>query len=245
VESPQTRIRQLAAQQLKAFKTLVHAADEQKRQELAKERNELVARQNLAKGGGGGLALVQRMKDKAALEKCNPSLRTRPISDKSKEFASIAVTNELRKALDREFKALGIGHIQTKLKERSIRGKMLHQLLLDLPTTNRIDEILSEGEQRAIALGSFLAELTLANHSCGIVFDDPVSSLDHWRRKDVARKLVAEAKIRQVIVFTHDTAFLGQLCDEIEAECIPNAMMFLEWQACSPGSERVPVMPPR
>ena len=94
---------------------------------------------------------------------------------------------------------------------------MFHQLLLDLPIANKIEEILSEGEQRAIALGSFFAELALANHSCGIVFDDPVSSLDHWRRLNVARRLVEEAKSRQVIVFTHDTSFLGQLCDEIEA----------------------------
>ncbi|MBK6737940.1 MAG: hypothetical protein IPG64_08455 [Haliea sp.] len=81
-----------------------------------------------------------------------------------------------------EFTAMGIGHIKTKLKERNVRGKMFHQLLLDLPTTNRIDEILSEGEQRAIALGSFFAELALANHKCAIIFDDPVSSLDHKER---------------------------------------------------------------
>ena len=235
IDSPRTRIRQLAALQLRASRTLVRAADEGKKQELAKEHTELVARQNLAKSLKAVLELFQRMKNKAALEKCRPSLRTRPISDKSKEFAHIAVTGELKKALDREFDDLGIGHIQTKLKEQSVRGKMLHQLLLDLPTTNKIDEILSEGEQRAIALGSFLAELALANHSCGIVFDDPVSSLDHWRRKHVAHRLVKEAKIRQVVVFTHDTSFLGQICDEIDADGISHSMMFLEWQDGSPG----------
>lgn len=235
VEAPRRRIRQLSAQQLRQFRTLIRAADEEKRKELAAERKELVARQNLAKSLKAVLVLVQRMKDKAALEKCRPSLRTRPISDKSKEFASVAVTEALKKALDREFKALGVGHIQTRLKERGDRGRILHQLVLDLPTTAKIDEILSEGEQRAIALGSFLAELSLANHLCGIVFDDPVSSLDHWRRRDVARRLVEEARIRQVVVFTHDTSFLGQLCDEIEGAHIPHSMMFLEWQGDSPG----------
>jgi energy-coupling factor transporter ATP-binding protein EcfA2 len=112
---------------------------------------------------------------------------------------------------------------------------MLHQLILDLPTAAKIDEILSEGEQRAIALGAFLGELTLANHSCGIVFDDPVSSLDHWRRRNVARRLCEEAKIRQVVVFTHDTSFLGQLSDEIDEGMIPHSMMFLEWQNGTPG----------
>lgn len=234
-EFPRARVRQSAARQLREHRTLVKAADEENRKKLEEELSELSARQNLAKSLAAIVELLERMKKKAALEKCRSSLKTRPISDKSKEFATVAVTDELRKSLDAEFAALGIGHIKTKLKERSVRGKMFHQLLLDLPTTNRIDEILSEGEQRAIALGSFFAELALANHSCGIVFDDPVSSLDHWRRRDVARRLVEEAKIRQVVVFTHDTSFLGQLCDEIDAAGIPNFMSFLEWRNGSPG----------
>lgn len=234
-DSPRTRVRQLAAHQLRSHRTLVKASDEEKRKNLESELSELSARQNLAKSLAAVIALLERMKKKAALEKCRSSLKTRSISDKSKEFSTVAVTDELRKALDGEFKELGIGHVKTKLKERSVRGKMLHQLLLDLPTTKKIDEILSEGEQRAIALGSFFAELALADHKCGIVFDDPVSSLDHWRRRNVARRLVEEAKVRQVVVFTHDTSFLGQLCDEIDAAAIPNSMSFLEWRDGSPG----------
>ncbi|MBO2604353.1 AAA family ATPase [Shewanella algae] len=233
--SPRGRIRQLAAQQLRIFRTLTRAADETKRTKLERELSELTARQSLAKSLNAVVELLGRMNKKSSLEKCRPALKTRSISDKSKEFATVAVTDELRKALDKEFEALGIGHIKTKLKERSSRGKMYHQLLLDLPVTNKIDEILSEGEQRAIALGSFFAELALANHSCGIILDDPVSSLDHWRRRNVARRLVEEAKNRQVVVFTHDTSFLGQLSDEIEAAGIPNSTFFLEWRGGAPG----------
>jgi energy-coupling factor transporter ATP-binding protein EcfA2 len=235
-DSPRRLVRQLAAHQLQTFRTLVKAADEDKRIKLEKERCELLARQSLSKCLKAVLELLDRMKAKAALEKCRPCLKTRPISDKSKEFSTVAVTDELRKALDKEFNTLGIGHIKTKLKEKSVRGKMFHQLLLDLPIANKIEEILSEGEQRAIALGSFFAELALANHSCGIVFDDPVSSLDHWRRINVARRLVEEAKSRQVIVFTHDTSFLGQLCDEIEDEGIPSSTSFLECRSGLPGN---------
>ena len=39
----------------------------------------------------------------------------------------------------------------------------------------------------------------------------PVSSLDHMHREAVAKRLVAEAAHRQVIVFTHDLAFLFEL----------------------------------
>ena len=234
-ESPRARVRQVAAHQLRVHRTHLKAADEDDRKKLEDELRELSARQNLAKSLPAIIDLLGRMKNKAALEKCQSSLKTRPISDKSKELATAAVTEELRKALDVEFAALGLSHIKTKLKERSVKGKMLHQLLLDLPTTNRIEEILSEGEQRLIALGSFFAELTLANHQSGIIFDDPVSSLDHWRRRNVARRLVEEARVRQVVVFTHDTSFLGELCDQIELAGIPNSMSFLEWIGGSPG----------
>ncbi|MBK6509643.1 MAG: AAA family ATPase [Haliea sp.] len=130
---------------------------------------------------------------------------------------------------------MGIGHIKTKLKERNVRGKMFHQLLLDLPTTNRIDEILSEGEQRAIALGSFFAELALANHKCAIIFDDPVSSLDHKRRGRVAKRMLREAKTRQVIVFTHDVVFLEQLRTECKRTEIEPTIASLDRAGASAG----------
>lgn len=234
-ENPRKSIRFLVAKQLRASRTFIRAAGEEKKKRLTIERNELSARKDLAKSLDAVLALLKRIKDKAALEKCYEQLKTRQISDQSKEFASMAVTEELKNALDREFEALGVSHIKTKLNERNERGKILHQLLLDLPTQNKIEEILSEGEQRAIAIGAFLADLSLANHSCGIVLDDPVSSLDHWRRKNVARRLVDEASRRQVIVFTHDTSFLGQLCDEIDEQGISHSMMFLELRGNCPG----------
>ncbi len=235
VGSPRVRVRQLAARQLRTYRRLVRAADEAKRKRLEKELRELVARNNLSTSLKAIIELLNRMKNKSALEKCREDLKTRPISDKSKKLATVAVTEELKKALNAEFQALGIGHIKAKLKERNDRGKMYHQLLLDLPTTRRIDEILSEGEQRVIALSAFFAELTLANHSGGIVLDDPVSSLDHWRRRNVARRLVNESKRRQVIVFTHDTSFLGQLRDEIDVSGVPSSTSFLEWQGGYPG----------
>lgn len=212
--SPRDRVRQLAAGQFKSYRRLAKAAEEEKRKKLQKEFDELSARQSLSKSLNAVIDLVERMKRIAVLEKCRSALKTRSISDKSKELASKAVTEELRKALEQEFTALGIGHIQVKLKERIDKGKMLHQLILDLAVIKNIDEILSEGEQRAIALGSFFAELTVANNKCGIVFDDPVSSLDHKRRKLVAKRLIQEATNRQVVVFTHDVVFLEQLRTE-------------------------------
>jgi len=214
---------------------LEKAGDEQQKQTLENERAELRARSTLSQRLKAVLDLIQRMKTKAMLEKCEKDLKTTGISNKAKEFATKAVTAELKIALDAEFNALGVGHIKTRLNERVERIKMKLTLVLDLPVTKRLEEILSEGEQRAIAIASFLAELHLAGHKGGIIFDDPVSSLDHYWRKNVAIRLVKEAKIRQVVVFTHDTVFLGELLDHIEQEKVDSLMRHLEWNNGRPG----------
>ncbi len=226
--SPRQKLRDLAARQLRGSLTFNRVADEMKKKSLEKEREELLARQNLSKNLDAVLSLIERMKMRHALEQCKKDLKTTPISTKSKEFASNTVTATLKNALNDEFKDLGIGHIKTKLKERGSKGKFFTQLLLDLPTNKKLEHILSEGEQSAIAIGSFLAELKLANHEGAIVFDDPVSSLDHKHRRKVAKRLAAESLKRQVLMFTHDVVFLNQLRDECEKLKAPPVISFLE-----------------
>ena len=68
-------------------------------------------------------------------------------------------------------------------------------------------EILSEGEYRCVALAGFMAELATNDSDSGIIFDDPVSSLDHLHREAIAKRLAAEGRSRQMIVFTHDLPF--------------------------------------
>jgi len=76
--------------------------------------------------------------------------------------------------------------------------------------------VLSEGEQTAAALGDFLTEVTLNETPVGIIFDDPVSSMDHMRKELIAKRLVEEATKRQVIIFTHDIIFSHYLATEAE-----------------------------
>ena len=204
------------------------AIDDKQKLLLKAELGELKARAALVPHKDAVLALIERMKVKALLTKCKDDLKTKPISDKSKEFATNAVTAPLRQALKEEFEALGVAHMAPRLAESVERGKMKYKLALDVVIPAQIRDILSEGEQRAIALGCFLAELRTGGHGGGIVFDDPVSSLDHTRRQNVARRLVEEAKTRQVIIFTHDTSFLGELRDLIEQTGIEHLIHHLE-----------------
>lgn len=77
-------------------------------------------------------------------------------------------------------------------------------------------KVLSEGEQKVLALADFLAEARLVGITAPVIFDDPVSSLDHRRLNEVARRIARLAEDNQVIVFTHDILFATTLIDLLE-----------------------------
>lgn len=213
-DSLRQTLRNLAARQYRRSRDYQKACDEARAAALKKERASLLARKALSLCQEQVLALLDRLKKKHALEGCRSDLNTKPISLKSRDLASTVVTSELKDALDREFRGLGMEHRNTKLKQNTVKGQIRYRLVLDVPTSSKVEDILSEGEQRAIAVGSFLAELALASHSAAIVFDDPVSSLDHVCRRKVARRLVKEARNRQVVVFTHEVTFWADIVEE-------------------------------
>lgn len=185
------------------------------REAMNAEVLELRARQALSQRIEALHAYHKGKKTQAALSKCLQELRTKPISDKAGALASSAVTAQLSDALNEEFSKLGVRHLHTSLKARNDKGKTKLKLALDLPGAKSPELVLSEGEQRVIAISAFFAELRVSNHRGAAIFDDPVSSLDHWRRQSVAGRLVDEARSRQVVVFTHDTIFLAELIEAI------------------------------
>jgi len=71
--------------------------------------------------------------------------------------------------------------------------------------------ILSEGEQKVIALADFIAETNITTINKGIIFDDPVNSLDEERKKVIAERLCDLSVTKQVVVFTHDLVFVSGL----------------------------------
>jgi len=201
--------------------TLDEADDEEARAKLVAEHAELQARTELKKIKAAVLSAIDRLALSESLEKCRKPLHTRTISTKSREVSEAAVSADLAKALNSEFGELGVSDLHVSLKSRSDKGRVLHKLVLELPGIDNPGAILSEGEQRAIAIGSFLAEVGLSGGKAGVVFDDPVCSLDHRRRERVAKRLVREAKQRQVIVLTHDIYFLCVLMEEAGRESVP------------------------
>ena len=150
-----------------------------------------------------------RLEERHRLEDCAQQCRstaiTRRITDRRREI----LTPTLRAALATELERLRLTHIPLDLTDRGRGAESIIEIALD--ARQRVannSEILSEGEQRALALACFLAELQEIGTDHGIIVDDPVSSLDHSRMSAVAERLAEEASNgRQVIVFTHNILF--------------------------------------
>ncbi|WP_176058562.1 AAA family ATPase [Paraburkholderia sp. BCC1876] len=201
-------------------KTLEASADEAARAKLIVERAELDARHKLSEVKDAVLEAISKYEYCAKLQKCIDGTDTRGISRKSTELSRTLASKELADALNEELKKLKCHELQVFMKPESPGGRTQFKLTLQLPGSATPAAILSEGEQRAIAIASFLAETKLGGGRGGIIFDDPVSSLDHRRRWEVAERLVEESLKRQVIVFTHDIYFLcilEQKADELKA----------------------------
>jgi energy-coupling factor transporter ATP-binding protein EcfA2 len=158
-------------------------------------------------------------------------LARREVLDKAKKFSTRAVT-ELSKRLttqyvsealcerfSKELNRLGLTYLDVRLSPSDVsKGKLFHRLTLNAKQDAPLREVVSEGEFRCLALAAFLAES--GSNASGLLFDDPVSSLDHTWRDRIAQRLAEGAKVRQVVVFTHDIAFHLLLREAAESPSI-------------------------
>lgn len=101
------------------------------------------------------------------------------------------------------------------------QGTTVKEYRLDFAEDYNPSQILSEGEQNACSIADFLTEVEIDKNNCGIIFDDPVTSLDHERKDKIAQRLAVEAGQRQVAVLTHDIVFMSQLAKYAERNKIP------------------------
>jgi AAA domain len=86
-------------------------------------------------------------------------------------------------------------------------------------------KVLSEGEQKVIALADFLAEVSLRQSPAPVIFDDPVNSLDYRRIAEVSQRIAALVSEHQVVVFTHNIWLAVELLATFESrkdECTYN-----------------------
>ena len=179
---------------------------------LRGELAELRAREALSERLDSIVRRVERLRERARLDARRGELRTNAISTRLRTFADGFVTEDLQAALREQLAALNFEDIELIACRTSGRGGTPRVGLKIRAKGNvPLRNVLSEGEQRRLALAFFLAEISVAYPGCAVVLDDPVCSVDHQGRRHIAATLVRAAADRQVIVFTHELTFLHEL----------------------------------
>ncbi len=219
--SPEAEIR-AAAKVLRDRATQLRAQASPMEAKSQSELTELESRVLLRTNQQAVLQDIERRKRLAAYSECLDDTSTQAITRKSSELTKRLVTDQLRSVFQDELAKLKFTDLAVEIQSAGgTRGALFHHLVFTGVPGVAVTDVLSEGESRALSLAAFLTELSTSTTRSAIIFDDPVSSLDHIWRERIAARLVAEAQGRQVIVFTHDLFFLRTLEDEAARVGVP------------------------
>ena len=204
---------------------------------LVARRDELAAKEWLETVKADVIAQIGRLVKIEGLNKAAKTTATNKITALSTQLAGSLVTHRLRARFAQEVNKFGVAGLAVELQQaRSSAGiPYFHVRLISKPD-KPVGDILSEGEHRCVALAAFMAELATTEATSSIVFDDPVSSLDHIHRDKVAARLAEESLKRQVIIFTHDIAFLVLLEEVCRATRLRTAIP-IAYRVVSKGAD--------
>lgn len=155
-------------------------------------------------------------------------IKSRLLSTLSTKAHNELLTKALKQKFSDELGFIGHSGLDVKLETtRTTKGVSNTRLVL-LESSKAITSILSEGEQKAVALALFLAEIGMQKVANPIILDDPVNSLDHRIAEKFAERLLSLDN--QVILFNHNRFFLdyfetskkNHICKSIDSDCNNN-----------------------
>ncbi|MFF0923621.1 AAA family ATPase [Rhizobium leguminosarum] len=190
------------------------AKDDTTRAATRKRRDELTDRKKLGADLAIVLARLDDLEERLKLLECCEAVETGSVSRQMTALRRSLVMEHLENRILDEIQSLGLSHIPFSVNDRSQDGQSYFEVGLAAQKATANNRVLSEGEQRALALACFLAEAGGDTSRHGLIIDDPVSSLDHLRVRKVASRLVGEAANgRQVIIFTHNLLFFNEVVD--------------------------------
>lgn len=182
---------------------------ETKEKELKNKINSLENRKLLNSKKDELVKVLDTHKERKVLEANQSKFNTISVSKKTSEARKAIIGDSFQTIFQEEIKKLKRGYLPIKLDLETEKGKS--RISQNISNKYKLSEILSEGEQKAIALAEFITELQLDSSSAPVIFDDPVSSLDHKIIDDVAKRLVNLSSDRQVVVFTHSVILLNSI----------------------------------
>lgn len=221
-DNPRASIAALERRTRAYSEELRKAAGTDERKKLEGELGELVDRAALHDNLQAVKDEIARLKEIHFLGQCAAEAATNSITTLGNGIADTLITPQLRDRFAKEIINLVSDAVRVEIVRSGGKyGSPQYQVRLLAKPTAPVADVLSEGEQTCVAIAAFLAELATAPHNSALVFDDPVSSLDHKWRNKVAQRLVEESATRQVIVFTHDLIFLNDIEDAAHDKSLP------------------------
>ncbi|ASB50450.1 AAA family ATPase [Alkalitalea saponilacus] len=165
--------------------------------------------------------------EETALKKKANKINTRQLSSLSKTANDDLLTETLKIKFNEELANIGYPNLDVRIENAGTK-KGVSSTKLVLSRNNDIKAILSEGEQKAVALALFVAEVRMQKQTNPIILDDPVSSLDHKIAGKFAERLLNIDN--QVVIFNHNRLFLdsfetskpNHICKTIDTDCNKN-----------------------
>lgn len=195
----------VAAQQLSEDKENVATALVEKQKQLS----ELVARIELNRNLTAAREYVRRTRRAQQLEKLSRVVSrgaAKQLTDQSKLASEDLVNKDFETLFTEECARLRAPQVALRFRGRSGQAQRKKAVASYKPSA-----VLSEGEQKVLALADFLAESRMRGTKAPLVFDDPVTSLDYRRLDEVAARIQNLAETHQVIVLTHNIMFASAL----------------------------------
>ena len=188
------------------------AGDDAEREEHKKQLADLLDRKRLSENLETIRARRNDLELRTRLQDCVGASKTNAVSLQVNALRKELVTEDLNNRIRIEIDEFDLAHIPLLINDDSRKGESRFAVTLDAKKKVASCDVLSEGEQRALGLACFFADVSRQPVKHGIIVDDPVSSLDHIRLRRVAGRLVEEAASgRQVIVFTHNLLFFSEV----------------------------------
>lgn len=206
--------------------TKYSADDSEKRKtigDLIKEKCTLDEKKSLNKQCAVIEKYIETKNNLFRLNSILDSISTAKISALSKKAHNELLTVKLQEKFKELLNALNVKNISIELKGQNNKGIQQTELIIN--SHKNVENILSEGEQKATALALFLSEIVLSENESTLIFDDPVNSMDHRMMGAFADQLLKLNN--QIIVFTHNKMFLdsfavsefGHFCKTYNSSC--------------------------
>jgi energy-coupling factor transporter ATP-binding protein EcfA2 len=229
------RLRRAVEQVNESIDGLNQVAYDAELESVVRQREELTARAHVAEARDRIVAEVARIERRSELDEIRRSTATTGITTRAIELTREHVTDLVRDRFTRESDRLRLERV-TLADAGGTKGALHHRpALVGAVREGALAAVLSEGEQTALGLAGFLTQVQMEQSGSAVVLDDPVCSLDHVRRGYVAARLAELAVARQVVVFTHDVAFVSELKAGAKSAGVIVAERSIERRGSAPG----------